>query len=194
MNKQKPNMNADEEKELVVRSLKGDRGAFETLVRRYQQAVFNYFIRLIQERELSLDMTQEVFLRAYAALHTYKEKYRFSTWLFRIASNLLIDHWRKKKIPALSIDIDPLTEDRQPIQIPDDKASPAEVLEKKQMIEKIEQAISQLPDAWRELFVLRHMNDFSYEEIAVIKALPVGTVKNRVFQAKEWLRAKLEEK
>lgn len=194
MNKQKQIMNADEEKELVVRSLKGDRDAFETLVRKYQQAVFNYFIRLIQERELSLDMTQEVFLRAYAALHTYKEKYRFSTWLFRIASNLLIDQWRKKKSPALSIDVDPEAEDRQPIQIPDNTASPAEVLEKKQMIEKIEQAISQLPEAWRELFVLRHMNDFSYEEIAAIKALPVGTVKNRVYQAKEWLRAKLEEK
>lgn len=194
MNKQKPKIVADEDKELVRRSLKGEKQAFEILVRKYQQPIFNYFGRLVGGRELSLDLSQEVFLRAYAALHTYKEKYQFSTWLFRIASNLLIDYWRKKKIPVVPIESDPEEEDRQPVPLPDREPPVSETYEKKKMLEKIEQAISQLPETWRELFVLRHMNEFSYEEIATIKNLPVGTVKNRVFQAKEWLRSRLEEK
>lgn len=164
------------------------------LVRKYQQQVFNYFGRLIQERELSLDLTQEVFLRAYAALHTYKEKYQFSTWLFRIASNLLIDHWRKKKLPLISIDPDPEEEEYRPPDLPDGEPAVSESYERKELLEKIERAIVQLPEGLRELFVLRHMNDFSYEEIAAIKQLPLGTVKNRVFQAREWLRTRLEEK
>ncbi len=179
---------------LVGRSLKGDRRAFELLVKKYQQPLFNYFGRLVQERELSLDFTQEVFLRAYAALHTYQEKYQFSTWLFRIASNLLIDHWRKKKLPLVSIDSEPDEDEHQKLQLPDHEPPVSEIYEKKEIMEKIEQALSQLPEILRELFVLRHINDFSYEEIAAIKRLPVGTVKNRVFQAREWLRSRLEEK
>ncbi|MCR4409438.1 MAG: sigma-70 family RNA polymerase sigma factor [Candidatus Saccharicenans sp.] len=194
MNKQKPNMVPDEDRILVRRSLKGDRSAFELLVKKYQQPLFNYFGRLVQERELSLDFTQEVFLKAYAALHTYKEKYQFSTWLFRIASNLLIDHWRKKKLPLVSIDAEPEDDEHLQPQLPDLEPSVSDNYEKKEMMEWIEQALSQLPETLRELFVLRHMNDFSYEEIADIKHLPVGTVKNRVFQAREWLRSRLEER
>jgi len=194
MNMQKPKMVPDEDRILVRRSLKGDSRAFELLVKKYQQPIFNYFSRLLQERELSLDFSQEVFLRAYAALHTYKEKYQFSTWLFRIASNLLIDHWRKKKLPLASIDSEPEDEDRPRIQLPDSEPSVSESYEKRELLARIEQVISQLPETLRELFVLRHMNDFSYEEIAAIKHLPVGTVKNRVFQAREWIRSRLEEK
>lgn len=194
MNMQKPKMVPDEDRILVRRSLKGDRQSFELLVKKYQQPLFNYFGRLLQERELSLDFTQEVFLRAYAALHTYREKYQFSTWLFRIASNLLIDHWRKKKLPLVSIDNQLEDDDRRPIQLPDYEPPVSENFEKRELLEKIEQAISRLPESLRELFVLRHMNDFSYEEIAAIKHLPVGTVKNRVFQAREWLRSRLEGK
>uniref|UniRef100_UPI004049DACB sigma-70 family RNA polymerase sigma factor n=1 Tax=Candidatus Saccharicenans sp. TaxID=2819258 RepID=UPI004049DACB len=187
-------MTVQEDITLVRRTLRGERQAFEVLVRKYQQPVFNYFGRLLQERELSLDLTQEVFLRAYAALHTYKEKYQFSTWLFRIASNLLIDHWRKKKLPQVSIGLNPEEEEYRPLDLPDREPAVSESYERKELMEKIEQAIVQLPEKLRELFVLRHMNDFSYEEIAAIKHLPLGTVKNRVFQAREWLRARLEEK
>lgn len=194
MNTQKPKMVPDEDRVLVGRSLKGDRRAFELLVKKYQQPLFNYFCRLLQERELSLDFTQEVFLRAYAALHTYSEKYQFSTWLFRIASNLLIDHWRKKKLPLVSIDAEPEDDEHRRPQLPDLEPPVSDNYERKEMMERIEQAISQLPEILRELFVLRHMNDFSYEEIASIKHLPVGTVKNRVFQAREWLRSRLEER
>lgn len=183
-----------EDRTLVRRCLEGDKKAFEILIRKYQQPLMNYFCRMVQERELSLDFTQEVFLRAYSALHTYNGKYQFSTWLFRIASNLLIDHWRKKKLPLVCIDASENDDDREPVQLPDHEPSVCERYERKQLVGQIEQAIKDLPENLRELFVLRHINDFSYEEIAAIKNLPVGTVKNRVFLAKEILRTRLEER
>jgi RNA polymerase sigma-70 factor (ECF subfamily) len=192
MNKETLKMVEQEDRTLVRRCLEGDKKAFEMLVRKYQQSLMNYFCRMVQERELSIDFTQEVFLRAYSALHTYREKYQFSTWLFRIASNLLIDHWRKKKLPLVFIDASENEDDREPIQLPDHEPSISERYERKQLTVLIEQAINQLPENWRELFVLRHINDFSYKEIAAIKNLPVGTVKNRVFQAKEMVRTILE--
>jgi RNA polymerase sigma-70 factor (ECF subfamily) len=192
MNKETLKMVEQEDRTAVRRCLEGDKKAFEMLVRKYQQSLMNYFCRMVQERELSVDFTQEVFLRAYSALHTYREKYQFSTWLFRIASNLLIDHWRKKKLPLVFIDASENEDDREPIQLPDHEPSISERYERKQLTVLIEQTINQLPENWRELFVLRHINEFSYKEIAAIKNLPVGTVKNRVFQAKEMVRTILE--
>jgi RNA polymerase sigma-70 factor (ECF subfamily) len=193
MNKQKEKMPENEDRVYVRRCLQGERQAFEFIVRKYQSSLANYFFRMIQERELSLEMTQEVFLRAYVNLHTYKENFQFSTWLFRIASNLLIDYWRKKKIPLVFLDAQNEDEEQAIVQLPDHEPSVAEYYERKITMENISRAISQLPENLRELFVLRHINDFSYEEIARIKNLPVGTVKNRVFQAKELLRQLLEE-
>src|SRR5512147_2589429 len=89
---------------LVRRTLKGEREAFEMIVQRYRQPLLNYIGRMVREREMSLDVSQEVFLRVYASLPSYRPEYKFSTWIFRIASNYLIDFWRKKKIPVVSID------------------------------------------------------------------------------------------
>lgn len=183
----------NEDKSYVRRCLQGERQAFEFIVRKYQTPLLNYFFRMIQERELSLEMTQEVFLRAYANLHTYKENFQFSTWLFHIASNLLIDYWRKKKLPLVFLDTQVDDDQHAPLQLPDLELSVAEQYERKITMENLSRAISRLPENLRELFILRHINDFSYEEIARIKNLPVGTVKNRVFQAKELIRALLEE-
>ncbi|MGB9836104.1 MAG: sigma-70 family RNA polymerase sigma factor [Candidatus Saccharicenans sp.] len=193
MNKKNHKMVENEDKSYVRRCLRGERQAFEFIVRKYQTPLLNYFFRMIQERELSLEMTQEVFLRAYANLHTYKENFQFSTWLFRIASNLLIDYWRKKKLPLVFLDAQVDDDQHAPLQLPDLEPSAAEQYERKITMENLSRAISRLPENLRELFILRHINDFSYEEIARIKNLPVGTVKNRVFQAKELIRALLEE-
>jgi RNA polymerase sigma-70 factor (ECF subfamily) len=193
MDKQKAKMTENEDRVYVRRCLQGERQAFEFIVRKYQSSLANYFFRMIQERELSLEMTQEVFLRAYASLHTYKEDFQFSTWLFRIASNLLIDYWRKKKLPLVFLDAQEEDEQPAPVQLPDHEPSVAEQYERKMTMEAITRAVARLPENLRELFTLRHINDFSYEEIAKMKNLPVGTVKNRVFQAKELLRQLLEE-
>lgn len=184
----------EEDRELVKRSLRGEREAFEMLIQRYQQPLLNYIGRMVRNRELSLEFTQEVFIKTYSSLHSYQPQYKFSTWLFKIASNLIIDYWRRKKIPMLSLDHQEGTDSQGfNLQVPDDKPSIATKFELSELRKRIERALEKLPDSLRELFVWRHLNDLSYEEIAEIKGLPVGTIKNRVFQAKEMIRGLLEE-
>lgn len=185
-------MNAEPEKELIQRTLRGDTSAFEALVCRYERPLMNYIGRMIQDREMALDFTQEVFLRAYTSLHSFEPQYRFSTWLFRIASNLVIDHWRKKKISALSLS-EPLEDSDLKLDVPDEKPSGLRQFELAELGVRIEKALETLPATLRELFIWRHVNGLSYEEMAEIKGLPVGTVKNRVYQAKEVIRRLLEE-
>ncbi len=185
-------MKDEPEKELIQRTLRGEKNAFEALVCQYERPLMNYIGRMVQDRELALDFTQEVFLRAYASLHSFEPQYKFSTWLFRIASNLVIDHWRKKKIPALSLS-EPLEDSNLNLDVPDERPSPLRQFEVAELGRRIEKALEKLPGALRELFVWRHINGLSYEEMAEIKGLPVGTVKNRVYQAKEAIRRLLEE-
>ncbi len=177
---------------LVRRTLRGDKRAFEMIITRYQQPLLNYLGRMTGEREMALDFTQEVFLKVYSSLPSFQPRYKFSTWIFKIASNFMIDHWRKKRVGAVSLD-QPVADGDEAymIQVPDHDPPVAEAYERSQIRKSIEAALSRVPEGLRELFVLRHVNEFSYEEIAEIKGLPVGTVKNRVFQAKELVRGLL---
>jgi RNA polymerase sigma-70 factor (ECF subfamily) len=183
-----------DDKDLVRRTLDGDKEAFEMIVRRYKQPLLNYIGRMVSERELALDFTQDVFIKTYASLHTYRPQHKFSTWLFKIASNLTIDYWRKKKIEAYSFDqTRDDADDRPSIQIPSKDLSVMEKFELTEIREKVEHAMQKIPPSLRELFVWRHINEFSYEEIAEIRGLPIGTIKNKVFQAKELIRWHVEE-
>lgn len=184
----------DEDKEFIERALKGEEEAFEMIIRKYQNPLLNYIGRMVGERELALDFTQEVFVRTYSSLHSFKPQYRFRTWLFKIASNLVIDFWRKKKLDTFSFDQPRGGEEKPSFQIPDDESSVAHEYEISELRERIEHALEKVPPSLRELFIWRHINDFSYDEMAEIKGLPVGTVKNRVFQAKEMIRRLLEER
>jgi len=180
-----------DDKLVIRRVLQGDREAFAVIVERYQQPLLNYLGRMLGEREQSLEFAQDVFMKAYSSLNSYREEYKFSTWLFRIASNHMIDFWRKKKIPAVSLDRS-FSEDGATPQAPDPGPSVIRAYELAELRKKIESALRRIPESLRELFILRHVNEFSYEDIAAIKSLPVGTVKNRVFQAKEAVRNLLE--
>ncbi len=186
-------MNEEQDKEAIRRTLRGETKAFEILVRKYQQSIMNYIGRMVRDREMAIDFTQDVFVRAYSSLRSFDPTHKFTTWLFRIASNLVIDHWRKKKIQALSIS-EPADEDRGPaLDIPDNGPSVARKFELAELRRRIEKTLEQLPVSQRELFIWRHVNGLSYEEMAEIKNLPLGTVKNRVYQAKETIRRLLEE-
>jgi RNA polymerase sigma-70 factor (ECF subfamily) len=184
----------DEDKELVARTIRGEKEAFEMIIRKYQQPLLNYIGRTVGQRELALDFTQEVFIKTYSSLHSYKPQYRFSTWLFKIASNLIIDYWRRKKIDTFSLDQQERDDDLPPLQIPDEEPSIVKKLEFSELRERIELVLEKIPAPLREVFVWRHINEFSYEEMAEIKGVPVGTIKNRVFQAREIIRKRLEEK
>jgi RNA polymerase sigma-70 factor (ECF subfamily) len=187
-------MNEEKDQDLIRRTLRGDKKAFEMIVRKYQQPLLGYVSRMVGQREMALDFTQDVFVKAYASLRTYEPRYKFSTWLFKIASNLVIDHWRKKKIPSFSLS-EPLgrDDDGLTLEVPDDEPSVTRTVELAELRRKVETAMEKLPGSLRELFVWRHVNELSYEEMAEIKDLPIGTVKNRVFQAKEMIRRLLEE-
>jgi RNA polymerase sigma-70 factor (ECF subfamily) len=184
----------DEDRELVKRTLQGEKQAFEMILIKHQQPLLNYIGRMVGNRELALDFTQEVFIKTYTSLSTYQPKFKFRTWLFKIASNYIIDFWRKKKIDAFSIDqAGSREDDRPPFEIPSDERSICAQFELTELRSKIEKALDRLPPHLRELFVWRHINEFSYDEIAEIKDIPVGTVKNRVFHSKELIRQFLEE-
>lgn len=184
-----------EDTALVEEALNGNEKAFEMIIKKYQQPLLNYIGRMVGERELALDFTQEVFIKIYSSLRSYQPQYKFSTWLFKIASNLVIDYWRKKKITGISIDQSLNEEyDNRPIQIPDNEPSIVKKFELAELKEKIERTLELIPASLKELFVLKHVSWFSYEEIAEMKELPLGTVKNRIFQAKEMIRQLLREK
>ena len=183
----------DEDKELIRRTLEGEEEAFAMIIQKYQRPLLNYIGRMVGDREMALDFTQEVFIRTYDSLHTYKPQYKFRTWMFKIASNFVIDYWRKKKLDTFSIDQPFAWDENGPsFEIPDHDHSVVTEFELAQLRKKIEQALEKIPPSLRELFVWRHINDFSYDEMAEIKDIPVGTIKNRVFQAKEMIRRLLE--
>ena len=187
-------MNEEQDQVIVKRTLRGDKKAFEMIVRKYQQPLLNYVGRMVGDRELALDFTQDVFVRAYSSLRSFDVRYKFSTWLFKIASNLVIDHWRKKKLPTFSLS-EPIGQDEDclTLDVPDDEPPVGRKFELGELRQRIDLALEKLPGPLRELFVWRHVNDLSYEEMAEIKGLPLGTIKNRVFQAKEMLRRILQE-
>ena len=185
----------DEDRDLVKRTLQGDKRAFEMILIKHQRPLLNYIGRMVGNRELALDFTQEVFIKTYTSLATYQPQFKFRTWLFKIASNYIIDFWRKKKIDAFSIDQTGRRDvEGPPFEIPSDERSICAQFELAELRDKVERALDRLPPHLRELFVWRHINEFSYDEIAEIKDIPVGTVKNRVFQSKELIRQFLEER
>lgn len=184
----------DDDNELVRRTLRGEKRAFEMIIRKYEQPILNYIGRMVGERETASDFSQEVFLKVYASLSSFRPQFKFSTWIFKIASNYLIDHWRKRKLPTVSLD-HPAGggEDNQPLQVACAEPSVVRKLEMAELRKRIETALEKIPLHLKELFIWRHVNGLSYEEMAEIKSIPIGTIKNRVFLAKEMIRRIIEE-
>jgi len=180
---------------LVARAVGGDRSAFEALVRRHQTPLVNHLYRLIGSRDAALDLAQDVFIKVYTSLASFDPKYRFTTWLYRIASNCAIDQLRKKHVPTFSLepafgDLDtPDAESRLAGSGPD----PDQLLRLRELQSRLDAAIQDLPAAYRELILLRHRQHCRYDEIARITGLPIGTVKNRIFRAREILRQRLSD-
>ncbi len=187
-----PSLSADET--LVARILAGDARLYEELVARYERPIVNFIYRMLGDYEQSLDLAQEVFFKAYRSLERFDPTFRFSTWLYRIASNRTIDHLRKKAPALLSLDgsADP---DRGPeggvVQLRSTARGPEDLLASRELGKRIGDAIEALPPAYRELILLRHLQGLRYDAIARMKRLPLGTVKNRLFRAREILKKRL---
>jgi len=173
--------------ELIAKAMSGREDSFEELVRRYQRPITNYVFRMLNDYDASLDVTQEVFIKVYNSLSRYSSEYKFSTWLYRIAHNAAIDNIRRRSPNEQSIE----TENRDgayQLQIESTNPSPEQERERSEWRTEIEAVVKCLPAVYRELILLRHSQDLSYDEIAEITGLPLGTVKNRLFRAREMMR------
>lgn len=183
----------DQEAVIIAKALAGDQKAYKVLVDKHRTAIFHIINRIVHHDEVARDLVQETFMKAFASLATYRSEYRFSTWLYKIAANSSIDFLRKKRIQALSLDRPVDTGDgTMEIEVPDDSFNPEHELVRKQQRFSIDEAIGSLPAKYREVIVYRHKDDKSYEQIADLLSIPVGTVKARIFRARELLKRKLK--
>lgn len=179
--------------ELVSSAIGGGEFSFEELVRRYQRPIVSYVYRMLNDYDSSLDVTQEVFIKVYNSLDRYSCDYKFSTWLYRIAHNAAIDHLRRNSMNAQSLETENGDGTYQ-LQIESPNPTPEQDRERSEWRAEIESVVKELPTAYRDLILLRHSRDMSYDEIAEVTALPLGTVKNRLFRAREMMRGLLIER
>ena len=177
-----------DDRALVARIIGGDRDRFTELVKRYEKRVINYVYRITHRYEEAHDLAQEIFVKVYLALDRYDPKYQFSTWVFRIAQNASIDALRKKGIAEVPLARPADDEGVREREFADGGVSPYRALKNKQLGAAIDDAVRKLPPDYRELIQLRHFAELSYEEIATMKKLPLGTVKNKLFRARQALR------
>jgi RNA polymerase sigma-70 factor, ECF subfamily len=173
--------------ELIVSAIDGRADGFEELVRRYQRPITSYIFRMVGNYESALDVTQEVFIKVYNSLTKYSPEYKFSTWLYRIAHNAAVDHLRRNSVNVQSLEAEN-SEGTFELQIESRGATPEQEHERSEWRSEIESVVRCLPPAYRDLILLRHGRDLSYDEIAEVTALPLGTVKNRLFRAREMMR------
>lgn len=177
------------DEDLVALVLRGREDLFAELMRRYQRKLMAHVIRMVRDREDALEIVQDAFVKSYKHLARFDAKFRFSTWIYSIASNTAIDHLRRKRLQTVSLDEPLRFNDSELAREPEGPARTAEEIhEGRELLELVEQGIAELPPAYRELLLLRHPGNRSYDEIAAMTKLPLGTVKNRIFRAREKLR------
>lgn len=180
---------------LVKDAIGGDENAYKKLVDKYERALYFHILKMIKDREQVEDLVQETFVKAFDNLNTYSTNYAFSTWLYRIATNHTIDYLRKKKLKTLSIDEPMKTKDGEmEMQLPDESAGTDRNIIKKQRQKIVQKAIKELPKKYRLVIEMRHMEEKSYQEIADVLDLPLGTVKAHIFRARELLYKALKDK
>ena len=182
-----------EEKALIERCKRGDLAAFNDLVRKYEKQVYNFAYRLTGNYDDANDIAQEAFLRVYNAIGSFRGDASFSTWLFRITTNVFLDERKRARAhPHASLDeyVD-LEESSVTRQIEDPSPTPDLVTEGRERAEILQDAIRSLPEYQRAVVTLYHSQQKSYEEIAEIMEQPIGTVKSRLNRARLALKEKL---
>jgi RNA polymerase sigma-70 factor (ECF subfamily) len=176
---------------LVELSLEGDEDAFGILVQRYQRRLAAFLSQLVGDMELARELAQEAFVRAWSALERFDPRYRFSTWLFRIAHNLGIDQLRRRRLQTTPLYRTDSEGEEVEVVVPDLDKDPLGHLENRALASELRQIIDGLRPEYRELVLLRHFAGLSYQEIADFTEMPLGTVKNKLFRAHSVLRRAL---
>jgi RNA polymerase sigma-70 factor (ECF subfamily) len=181
------------DRELVATAVNGGDGSFEELVRRYQRPISAYVYRMVGNYESALDLTQEIFIKVYSSLKRYRAEFKFSTWIYKIAHNAAVDHLRRSATREQSLVVGS-EGDNFDLPVESGCLSPEQESERKERRIEIEAVVRTLPANYRELIILRHSQDLSYEEIVEVTGLPLGTVKNRLFRAREMMRQQFVDK
>ena len=178
------------EKEIIERVLGGDANAFEELVLRYEGTVYSIALRMVSNREDAADMTQEAFIKAYNSLPSFRGDSRFSSWLYRIATNVCVDFLRSKsRRPQSSLTAENDDGEDAQLDIPDPADGPEEQLMKKLSMQSLSEGLRLLGDDHRQILVMRELGGMSYAEIGAALSLEEGTVKSRIFRARKKLCA-----
>ncbi|HXY20837.1 MAG TPA: sigma-70 family RNA polymerase sigma factor [Gemmatimonadales bacterium] len=181
------------DQEVVELAKAGREAAYRELLRRYERPVFSLIFRMVRDRTLAEDLAQETFVKVLNALGSYRPEYKFSSWIFKIANNAAIDQLRRRQLDTLSLDGSPEARTADEIeatalQATDRAESPLEELESRETGAAIERAIDRLRPEYRSCILLRHVEGRSYEEIAEVMDLPLGTVKTYIHRARLELR------
>lgn len=179
------------ENEIIRSVLRGNVNDFEKLVTAYEKNVYNIALRMVGDPDDAADMTQETFIKAYRALSSFRGDSKFSSWIYRIASNVCLDFLRSRsRHPQVSLStVD--EDDRATFELPDMRQNPEEQLMKKLGMEAVRRGLEQLPEQQRQILVLRELGGLSYAELAQTLGLEEGTVKSRIFRARKRLCALL---
>ncbi len=190
-----PSQSSLQDEAYVEKALAGDQRAYQQLTEKYKRPLQFHVRKMVKEPEQVEDLVQEAFIKAFKNLDSYNTNYAFSTWLYRITTNHTIDYLRKKKLRTTSIDKPIKTrEGEMSFELPDNKAETDRAIIRKQRKKIITHAIENLPDKYRQVIEMRHIEELSYQEISDQLDLPLGTVKAHIFRAREMLYKALIDK
>jgi RNA polymerase sigma-70 factor (ECF subfamily) len=182
----------------VVRlAQEGREVAFRELVRRYERPVFSLVYRMVRDRETAEDLAQDAFIKVLNHIDRYSPEFKFSSWVFKIANNVAIDHLRRRRLDTVSMDGSPHASSAAEVEastfdVASDQESALDEMEARELGDAIESAIGLLRPEYRACIMLRHVEGRSYEEIASTLDLPLGTVKTYIHRARHELRRALE--
>jgi RNA polymerase sigma-70 factor (ECF subfamily) len=184
--------------DIVALAKQGREAAFRELVRRYERPVFSLIFRMVRDREIAEDLAQDTFIKILNNIDRYRPEFKLSSWLFKIANNVAIDYLRKRQLDTVSMEGSPhaatATEiEATSFEIASQQESPLDEMEARELGSSIERAIAALRPEYRSCIMLRHVEGRSYEEIAAILDLPLGTVKTYIHRARHELRDALSD-
>ena len=183
--------------DVVLLAQQGRDAAFRELLRRYERPVFSLVFRMVRDRDTAEDLAQESFIKVLNNIDRYRPEFKFSSWLFKIANNVAIDHLRKRTVDTVSLEgsryaTTTAEAESSAIPVASKDQSALEEMESKELGGAIEKAVASLRPEYRACILLRHVEDRSYEEIAATLDLPLGTVKTYIHRARHELRRALE--
>lgn len=178
----------DSDTYLVERALDSDLAAFEKLVARYQTKIVSYAARMLSDHDEAEDVAQEVFIKAYRSLESFRGASSFSTWLYRIATNLCIDRARKRsRSPQQAYSLDePIDKEEEGAsrEVPDSSGEPSKNIEREELRQQVRGTVAEMPEKLRSVLVMCDIQGMSYDDAAKVIECPIGTVKSRLFHAR----------